>query len=152
MPNLPASIGRGATGAVASAGVDAARRDKADALLASVGLVEWLDDEGLIDALTAVSGSGPAYVFLLAEAMAQAGIAAGLPAAMAARLARATVSGSGALLDATDRDAGLLRRDVTSPGGTTAAALAVLMRDGGLPDLLREAVAAGRHRAGELSG
>ncbi|MDO9426440.1 MAG: pyrroline-5-carboxylate reductase [Methylobacterium sp.] len=152
MPNLPASIGRGATGAVASAGVDAARRDQADALLASVGLVEWLDDEGLIDALTAVSGSGPAYVFLLAEAMAQAGIAAGLPAAMAARLARATVSGSGALLDATERDAELLRRDVTSPGGTTAAALAVLMRDGGLPDLLREAVAAGRHRAGELSG
>ncbi len=152
MPNLPASIGRGATGAVASPEVAPSQRAGADALLASVGSVEWLDDEGLIDALTAVSGSGPAYVFLLAEAMAQAGIAAGLPADMAARLARSTVSGAGALLDATDRDAGQLRQDVTSPGGTTAAALAVLMRAGGLPDLMREAVAAGRHRAGELSG
>ncbi|KQO69420.1 pyrroline-5-carboxylate reductase [Methylobacterium sp. Leaf102] len=152
MPNLPASIGRGATGAVASAGTEPSRRVEAEALLASVGSVEWLDDEGLLDALTAVSGSGPAYVFLLAEAMAQAGVAAGLPADMAARLARATVAGAGALLDATDRDAGLLRQDVTSPGGTTAAALAVLMRDGGVSDLLREAVAAGRHRAGELSG
>lgn len=152
MPNLPASIGRGATGAVASAEVDAAQRAAADALLASVGVVEWLDDEALIDALTAVSGSGPAYVFLLAEAMEQAGLAAGLPAAMAARLARSTVSGAGALLDATDRAAGQLRQDVTSPGGTTAAALAVLMRDGGVPDLMREAVAAAKNRAGELSG
>ncbi|NEU13529.1 pyrroline-5-carboxylate reductase [Methylobacterium sp. BTF04] len=152
MPNLPASIGRGATGAVASAEVDAGHHAQAHALLASVGLVEWLDDEALIDALTAVSGSGPAYVFLLAEVMAQAGIAAGLPPDMAARLARATVSGAAALLDATDREAELLREDVTSPGGTTAAALAVLMRSGALPDLMREAVDAGRHRAGELSG
>lgn len=152
MPNLPASIGRGATGAVANPDVTPRQRAQADALLACVGLVEWLDDEGLIDALTAVSGSGPAYVFLLAEAMAQAGVAAGLPPEMAARLARATVSGAGALLAASPVEAAQLRRDVTSPGGTTAAALAVLMRPDGLPDLMREAVAAGRHRAGELSG
>jgi pyrroline-5-carboxylate reductase len=152
MPNLPASIGRGATGAVASAAVDPEQRAQAHALLASVGVVEWLDDEGLIDALTAVSGSGPAYVFLLAEAMAQAGVAAGLPADMAARLARSTVTGAAALLDASPREAGLLRQDVTSPGGTTAEALAVLMRSGGLPDLMREAVDAARRRAGALAG
>ncbi|KQQ26033.1 pyrroline-5-carboxylate reductase [Methylobacterium sp. Leaf125] len=152
MPNLPASIGRGATGAVASPEVDDRQRAQAHALLASVGLVEWLDDEGLIDALTAVSGSGPAYVFLLAEVMAEAGIAAGLPADMATRLARETVSGAAALLAANPRDAALLRRDVTSPGGTTAEALAVLMRDGGLPDLMREAVDAARRRAGALAG
>lgn len=151
MPNLPASIGRGATGAVASPEVDDRQRAQAHALLASVGLVEWLDDEGLIDALTAVSGSGPAYVFLLAEVMAEAGVAAGLPADMATRLARETVSGAAALLAANPRDAALLRRDVTSPGGTTAEALAVLMRDGGLPDLMREAVDAARRRAGALA-
>ncbi|TXN26203.1 pyrroline-5-carboxylate reductase, partial [Methylobacterium sp. WL19] len=95
MPNLPASIGRGVTGAVASAEVSPGQRDQADALLKGVGAVEWLDDEALIDALTALSGSGPAYVFLLAEAMAEAGVAAGLPADMAARLARGTVAGAG---------------------------------------------------------
>lgn len=152
MPNLAAGIGRGATGAVASPEVTPDQRACADALLAAGGLVEWLDDEGLIDALTAVSGSGPAYVFLLAEALAEAGIAAGLPAGMAARLARATVAGAGALLDASPVEAAQLRRDVTSPGGTTAAALAVLMRPGALPDLLREAVAAGAARAAALSG
>ncbi|WP_348773012.1 pyrroline-5-carboxylate reductase [Methylobacterium sp. 37f] len=152
MPNLPASIGRGATGAVASTAVSAQQRAQAQALLASVGLVEWLDDEALIDALTAVSGSGPAYVFLLAEVMAQAGVAAGLPADMAARLARSTVSGAGALLESNPREAGALRQDVTSPGGTTAEALAVLMRPGGLPDLMREAVDAARRRAGALAG
>lgn len=152
MPNLPASIGRGATGAVASPEVDARQHEQADALLASAGLVEWLDDEALIDAVTAVSGSGPAYVFLLAEALAEAGIAAGLPPEMAARLARATVAGGGALLDQDPREAGQLRRDVTSPGGTTAEALAVLMRDGAMPDLLKEAVAAAKRRAAELAG
>jgi pyrroline-5-carboxylate reductase len=152
MPNLPASIGRGATGAVASPEVDADQRAAADALLASAGIVAWLDDEGLIDALTAVSGSGPAYVFLMAEALAEAGIAAGLPADLAQNLARATVAGAGALLDADPRSSAQLRKDVTSPGGTTAAALGVLMREGGLPDLLREAVEANRRRAGELSG
>lgn len=152
MPNLPASIGRGATGAVASREVGETQRRQADALLSCTGLVEWLDDEALIDAVTAVSGSGPAYAFLLAEALAEAGRKAGLPAQMAARLARATVSGAGALLDASPIEAGQLRRDVTSPGGTTAAALAVLMREGGLPDLLAEAVAAAQRRAGELAG
>ncbi|UMY19666.1 pyrroline-5-carboxylate reductase [Methylobacterium organophilum] len=152
MPNLPASIGRGATGAVASSEVSPGQRAAAEALLACSGLVEWLDDEGLIDAVTALSGSGPAYVFLLAETLAAAGIAAGLPAETAARLARATVSGAGALLEATGTEAGQLRRDVTSPGGTTAAALAVLMREGAMPDLMREAVAAAARRAAELSG
>ena len=106
----------------------------------------------LIDALTAVSGSGPAYVFHLVEALADAGTAAGLPPDMAARLARATVAGAGALLDGDPRDAGRLRQDVTSPGGTTAEALAVLMRADGLSSLMREAVAAAKRRAGELSG
>ena len=152
MPNLPASIGRGATGAVASPEVGAKQRAAADALLARAGLVAWLDDERLIDALTAVSGSGPAYVFLMAEALAEAGIKAGLPPDLAQNLARATVAGAGALLDADPRSSAQLRKDVTSPGGTTAAALAVLMRAGGLPDTLAEAVEAARVRAGELSG
>lgn len=153
MPNLPASIGRGATGAVASVEVDAARRAAADALLAAAGLVEWLDDEGLIDALTAVSGSGPAYVFLLVETLARAGIEAGLPPDTAGRLARATVVGAGALLEADPAEAEELRKAVTSPGGTTAAALAVLMRDEhGLAPLMREAVAAAAARAAELAG
>ncbi|WP_132251762.1 pyrroline-5-carboxylate reductase [Methylobacterium segetis] len=152
MPNLPASIGRGATGAAASPEVTPGQRECADALLRAAGLVEWLDDEGLIDAVTAVSGSGPAYVFLLAEALAEAGIAAGLPPGIAGRLARATVSGSGALLDAEATEAAELRRNVTSPGGTTAAALEVLMRADGMPALLREAVAAAKSRAGELAG
>ena len=152
MPNLPASIGRGATGAAANAEVSAGQRAAADALLAATGLVEWLADEALIDAVTAVSGSGPAYVFLLAEALAEAGVAAGLSPEVAARLARATVAGSGALLDESPVAADQLRRNVTSPGGTTAAALEVLMRADGMPALLREAVAAAKRRAGELSG
>ncbi len=152
MPNLPASIGRGATGAVASPQVSARQRAGANALLAASGLVEWLGSEADIDALTAVSGSGPAYVFLLAEALAEAGVAAGLSPEVAARLARATVSGAGALLDASALPAGELRRNVTSPGGTTAAALDVLMRADGMAPLLREAVAAAKRRAGELSG
>ena len=129
MPNLPASIGRGATGAAASPGTTPAQRAMAGALLAAVGSVEWLPGEELIDAVTAVSGSGPAYVFLLAQALAEAGAVAGLPADVAARLARATVVGAGALLDASDLDPAILRRNVTSPGGTTAAALDVLMRE-----------------------
>jgi pyrroline-5-carboxylate reductase len=125
----------------------------ADTLLRSVGAVEWLPSEDLIDAVTAVSGSGPAYVFLLAECLAEAGIAAGLPQDVAARLARATVSGAGELLAASDMPAETLRRNVTSPGGTTAAALEVLMADeGGMGPLLRRAVAAAKRRAGELAG
>lgn len=152
MPNLPASIGRGATGAYASPEVTPRQHGSADALLSAVGTVAWLDDEAGIDAITAVSGSGPAYVFLLAETLAEAGVAAGLDADTARRLARATVAGAGALLDASPDEAEVLRRDVTSPGGTTAAALDVLMREDGLARLMRQAVAAAKRRAGELSG
>ncbi|GBU19061.1 MULTISPECIES: pyrroline-5-carboxylate reductase [Methylobacterium] len=152
MPNLPASIGRGATGAFAGETVTGRQRAAAEALLSATGLVEWVADEALIDAVTALSGSGPAYVFLLAEAMAQAGIRSGLPPETAERLARATVAGAGALLDAGSEPAETLRRNVTSPGGTTAAALAVLMRENGLPALLDEAMNAARKRAAELAG
>lgn len=152
MPNLPASIGRGATGAYASAEVTPDQRGAAEALFSANGAVAWLGDEAQIDAVTAVSGSGPAYVFLLVEALAEAGIAAGLDTAVARTLARATVTGAGALLEASPSEAEELRRDVTSPGGTTAAALDVLMRPDGLAALMREAVAAAKRRAGELSG
>ena len=152
MPNLPASIGRGATGAVANAAVTAGQRAAVAALLGANGLVEWVGSEAEIDAVTALSGSGPAYVFLMVEAMTEAGIAAGLDPQVAARLARATISGAGALLDASDLPASELRRNVTSPGGTTAAALDVLMRDDALGPLMREAVAAAKRRAGELAG
>lgn len=156
MPNLPASIGRGATGAVASPEVSPAQRAAADTLLASVGAAEWVNSEGLIDAVTALSGSGPAYVFHLAECLAEAGRQAGLPADLAARLARATVSGAGELMARSDLSADRLREAVTSPGGTTAAALDVLMGgepgQGALERLMVEAVAAAKRRAGELSG
>lgn len=153
MPNTPAAVGRGITGAFASPATGPVRRACADALLAAIGAVEWLDDESQIDALTAVSGSGPAYVFYLVEALAAAGVAAGLPAALAERLARATVEGAGELLyRQPDAAAATLRERVTSPGGTTAAALAVLMADDGLAPLMSRAVAAAKRRAGELSG
>lgn len=152
IPNTPAAIGRGITAAVPGADVTPAQRALADALLRATGAVEWIDDESLIDAITAVSGSGPAYVFLLAEAMAQAGVAAGLPDGLAARLARATVAGAGELLHRSPLDAATLRQNVTSPGGTTAAALAVLMADDGVPGLMTRAVAAATRRSRELAG
>jgi pyrroline-5-carboxylate reductase len=152
MPNTPAAIGRGITVAVANARVLPPQRDLAHRLLAAIGAVEWVEDEGLLDAVTAVSGSGPAYVFLLAEALAQAGAAAGLPAELAERLARATVAGSGELLHRTDVDAPILRRNVTSRGGTTEAALAVLMGRNGLAPLVRRAVDAATRRSRELAG
>ncbi|KLK93726.1 pyrroline-5-carboxylate reductase [Microvirga vignae] len=153
MPNLPASIGRGATGAAINAEVSEEQRLMADALLSSNGIVEWLSSEDLIDAVTAVSGSGPAYVFHLVECLAEAGAAAGLPPDLAQRLARATVTGAGELLFQSDLPPATLRQNVTSPGGTTAAALEVLMRDpGGLKALMREAVAAAKRRAEELAG
>src|SRR2546428_96645 len=127
MPTTPAAIGRGITVAVPNARVSAHQRDLAHRLLAAIGAVEWVDEEAWLDAVTAVSGSGPAYVFLLAETLAQAGTAAGLPAELAARLARATVCGAGALLEDAALDPAALRQNVTSPGGTTAAALEVLM-------------------------
>lgn len=152
MPNLPASIGRGITGVVASAHVSPAQRATATTLLAGSGAVEWLDDEGLIDALSAVSGSGPAYVFYLVEVLAEAGVAAGLPADLALRLARATVTGAGALLDASPLPANELREAVTSKGGTTAAALSVLSGEDGISPIFTRAIAAAKRRAEELAG
>ncbi|HZP79289.1 MAG TPA: pyrroline-5-carboxylate reductase [Pseudolabrys sp.] len=152
MPNTPAAIGRGITVAVGNARVGAAQRALAAGLLAAIGKVEWVDDEGLMDAVTAVSGSGPAYVFLLAEALAQAGVAAGLPPTLAATLARETVSGSGELLHRSPLPPATLRQNVTSPGGTTAAALDVLMGRDGLQAVMTAAVAAATKRSRELAG
>lgn len=153
IPNLPASIGRGATGAFANSETSGSQRAMADRLLACNGVVEWVDDEGLIDAVTALSGSGPAYIFHLVEAMAEAGAAAGLPVDLSARLARATVTGAAALLEASPLPPATLRQNVTSKGGTTAAALEILMdSQSGMAPLFRRAVAAAKRRAGELSG
>jgi len=151
MPNTPAAIGRGITVAVPASNVSAAQRGIADALLRATGIVEWVDDEALLDPVTAVSGSGPAYVFLLVEELARAGVAAGLPPALAAKLARETVAGSGALLQQSDADAATLRKNVTSPGGTTAAALEILMGKDGLSELMTRAVAAATRRSIELA-
>jgi pyrroline-5-carboxylate reductase len=152
MPNLPASVRRGATGAYAGPEVSETQRAVADTLLGSVGLVEWLPSEDGIDAVTALSGSGPAYVFHLVECLAKAGEAAGLPADLAGRLARATVMGAGQLLERSELPPETLRRNVTSPGGTTEAALDVLMGRNGLEPLMIAAVAAAKRRAEELSG
>jgi pyrroline-5-carboxylate reductase len=151
MPNLPASIGRGITVAVSNSRVREAQRALAHKLLAAIGAVEWIADEGLLDAVTGVSGSGPAYVFLLAESLARAGEAAGLPAELAARLARATVEGAGELLHRSPLDPATLRENVTSPGGTTAAALEILMGKRGLDPLLKRAIAAATKRSRDLA-
>jgi pyrroline-5-carboxylate reductase len=151
MPNTPASIGRGITAAVANRYVTPVQRALADDLLSAVGKVVWVDDEALLDAITAVSGSGPAYVFLLAECLAEAGRAAGLDARLAEELARATVSGSAALLEASDLSAAELRRNVTSPGGTTAAALEILGGEDGMQKLMTAAVAAATKRGRDLA-
>lgn len=148
MPNTPGSIGHGITGLYAAKGATPADRKRADALLSALGETLWVKREELIDSVTAVSGSGPAYVFHLVEAMTAAGIAAGLKAADAQKLARATVSGAGALLAADRSPAGGLREAVTSPGGTTAAALAVLMPE--LTGLMTRAIMAAKKRAEEL--
>jgi pyrroline-5-carboxylate reductase len=152
MPNTPAAIGRGITVAVPNPRVTPAQRELAHRLLAATGAVEWIGDEGLMDAVTAVSGSGPAYVFLLAESLARAGEKAGLPADLAANLARATVSGAGELLYRSPLAAATLRHNVTSPGGTTAAALDVLMAADGLDAVMERAVAAATRRGRELAG
>jgi pyrroline-5-carboxylate reductase len=151
MPNTPASIGRGITAAVANMHVTAAQRATCDALLRAVGEVVWVEEEGLLDAVTAVSGSGPAYVFYLAECLADAGIKAGLAPELAHKLARWTVSGAGELLHRSDLPPDLLRQNVTSPNGTTFAALQVLMADNGLAKLMREAVAAAAARSRHLA-
>jgi pyrroline-5-carboxylate reductase len=152
MPNTPAAIGLGVTGLCANAAADAADRDLASRLMAAVGSVEWLDDETDMDALTAVSGSGPAYVFLLIECLTAAAVDAGLEPALAERLATATVRGAGVYAARSDLDAAALRRQVTSPKGTTEAALAVLMDGDGLAGLVRRAVREAARRSRELAG
>ena len=152
MPNTPAAIGRAITVAIANPRVSPDQRALVDALLSAVGAVEWITDEALMDAVTALSGSGPAYVFLLAESMARAGAAAGLPPTLAATLARATVAGAGELLNRSLLDPATLRQNVTSPGGTTAAALEVLMAQDGLERLMTAAVAAATKRSRDLAG
>ena len=152
MPNTPAAIGRGITVAVPNDAVTPEQKQRAHALLAASGAVEWIADERLMDAVTAVSGSGPAYVFLLAETLARAGVAAGLPEDLAAKLARETVAGAGELMHRSPLDPATLRQNVTSPAGTTAAALDVLMAADGLDPLMRQAVAAATRRSKELAG
>ncbi|WP_417435783.1 pyrroline-5-carboxylate reductase [Hoeflea sp.] len=152
IPNTPAMVGRGITGAVANAAVSAEARDEIDRLLSVCGPVEWVEDEALIDAITAVSGSGPAYVFYLVECMAEAGRKCGLPADLAMRLARATVTGAGELMHRSPDGAATLRQNVTSPNGTTAAALAVLMADDGIQPVFDKALKAAADRSRELAG
>ena len=152
MPNTPAAVRQGITVACPGPGVTEAQRALCDTLLSAIGTVAWVDDEALLDPVTAVSGSGPAYVFLLAELMEQAAIEQGIPPDLARKLARETVSGSGALLAASTEDAAVLRRNVTSPGGTTAAALGVLMEPAAMPAALSRAIAAATRRSRELAG
>jgi pyrroline-5-carboxylate reductase len=144
-------VGRGITVCCAGPGVGEAQRKLCNALLESVGQVAWVDEEALIDPVTAVSGSGPAYVFHLVEALAAAGAEAGLPRDLAMQLARATVAGSGELLRQSPDPAAKLRENVTSPGGTTHAALQVLMAPDGLTPLMEKAVAAATRRSRELA-
>ncbi len=156
MPNTPAAIGKGITALYADAPNHASNqapnraRDLAGQLLAAVGQVVHVQDEALMDGVTALSGSGPAYVFLLVEAMTEAGIKAGLPDDLAGELAKVTVCGASALMAAVDTAPAILRENVTSKGGTTAAALAVLMADDGLASLMTKAVAAAKARSIEL--
>jgi pyrroline-5-carboxylate reductase len=151
MPNTPAAIGRGISVAVAHPLVMAVQRNLAEALLSACGEVAWVDDEGLIDPVTALSGGGPAYVFLLIEAMAEAGHKAGLPADLAMRLARVTVSGAGELARLSPETAAQLRQNVTSPKGTTLEALKILMAPEGIQPLFDRAIAAATRRSRELA-
>jgi pyrroline-5-carboxylate reductase len=150
MPNTPAAIGRGITVLVPNAEVGSEDKAIASQLMEAVGEVAWIGDENLMDAVTAVSGSGPAYVFYLAEAMAHAGVKAGLSPDLAARLARATVAGAGELMHRSDATPDILRKHVTSQGGTTAAALEILMAPDGLEWLMNQAVHAAAERSREL--
>lgn len=153
MPNTPAAIGKGITAAVANPHVTSSQREQAQAVLDATGPVEWIEDEGWLDAITALSGSGPAYIFHMIEALAAAGEAAGLPADLSMRLARQTVIGAAALAETdADTSAATLRENVTSPGGTTAAALEVLMADQcGLKTLMTNTIDAAVKRSRELS-
>jgi pyrroline-5-carboxylate reductase len=151
MPNTPAAIGQGVTALFDNPHVSAAQRELCSALMAAVGAVHWIDDEQQMHAITAMSGGGPAYVFLLIETLAKAGVAAGLPEDLAWPLARATVAGSGALAAQSEEPVEVLRRNVTSPGGTTEAALAVLMTPDGIQPLFDRAIAAATRRSHELA-
>ena len=151
MPNTPAAIGQSMTVLVANRAATARQREACEAVMTAVGRVVWLEDETLMNAVTGVSGSGPAYVFLLIETLTEAGVAMGLGRELAAELAVTTVAGAGALALGSDVDAAELRRRVTSPGGTTEAALRVLMADNGLMGLMKEAVRAATGRGGELA-
>jgi pyrroline-5-carboxylate reductase len=152
MPNTPAAVRQGVTVACPGTGVDVSQRSLCDRLLQAIGTVAWAEDEALLDPVTAVSGSGPAYVFLLAELMERAAIEQGIPPDLARLLARQTVSGSGALLAASADESADLRVAVTSPGGTTAAALSVLMAADAWPVTLSQAIAAATRRSRELAG
>ncbi len=151
MPNTPSLVGRGMSVGCPNDKASDEHRLRVGQLMQAIGHMEWVDDEALIDAVTAVSGSGPAYVFHLAECMAAAGVKAGLPEDLAMTLARETVSGAGELLRQSDDDPATLRKNVTSPGGTTAAALEVLMGESGMPKLFDDAIAAAKRRSEELS-
>ena len=152
MPNTPAAVRQGITVACASKDVSAAEKQRCQQLLEAVGQALWVEDEALLDPVTALSGSGPAYVFLLVEAMAAAGAKLGLPPEMAMQLARATVAGSGELLRQSSEPAQQLRINVTSPGGTTAEALKVLMAIDGIQPVFDKALAAASRRSKELAG
>jgi pyrroline-5-carboxylate reductase len=152
MPNTPAAVRRGITVLAANDGVDTGGRAACAEIMAAVGEVAWVEDESLMDAVTGVSGSGPGYVFLFTECLANAGVAAGLPKELSAQLARATVAGSGALLAQSPESPEQLRKNVTSPGGTTQAALDVFMADDGMQPLVTRAVAAATRRSKELAG
>ncbi|MDX2154888.1 MAG: pyrroline-5-carboxylate reductase [Hyphomicrobiaceae bacterium] len=151
IPNTPAAVGRGITVAAPNGHVTPGQKSLCDALLSAIGEVAWVNDEALIDPVTAVSGSGPAYVFYLTECLAAAGVKAGLAPDLAMRLARATVTGSGELMHRSDLGADQLRKNVTSPNGTTFAALQVLMGEKGLEPLMTEAIAAATKRSRELA-
>ncbi len=152
MPNTPAAVGRGVTALIGNDAAGETQMRLAEARAEAVGVVVRLDDESQMDAVTAVSGSGPAYVFHMIEALAWAGEVQGLPPALAMTLARATVEGAGELAHRSEEDAAQLRVNVTSPGGTTAAALEVLMSESGLTELMSRAVAAAAARSRELAG
>lgn len=152
MPNTPAAVGRGMTVLVAGPRVEAGQRETAGALLAAVGETAWVEEEGLLDPVTALSGGGPAYVFLLIECLAKAGVEAGLPEALSRRLARVTVAGSGELVHLSPEEPEVLRQNVTSPAGTTLEALKVLMAEDGLQPLMTRAIGAATRRSRELAG
>jgi len=152
MPNTPAAVGRGISVLCANDAVSQDQRTDCQDLMQAVGEAVWIEDEALMDAVTAVSGSGPAYVFLLAECMTEAGIEAGLPEALARQLAETTVAGAGELMRQADEPPSTLRQNVTSPGGTTQAAMEVLMGDDGLCRIMSRAVAAAAERSKELAG